>query len=236
METMNNPTLYHPAAALLVFKPEQSDNDLYIEYYDIDSSGCPVNPRPLSVQEAMGLAKALSSQKSAATAFLKPKGIIPATVLHINLADTGSVVWYTKANVQQLHFTESLKLPSAAIALPALVWRADRKHLSVYALKGKGKPSLATPLFYAPFFNLYRNGNVCMGTVNVQIKTCASLEAFTAAWQGYFFGSFFSHLIDGHNPIGGNLVSLYKKLMGTGEPFPIEMLQPCRKQLKDLLV
>lgn len=103
---MKNPettiTLYRPAAAIVVFKPEDSDNDLYLEHYDMDENGCPVNPRPLSVKEAQGLSTALDTRKAAAKAFLKPKGMLPSNVLHINPAENGSVVWFTKPQTRKL--------------------------------------------------------------------------------------------------------------------------------------
>lgn len=229
------PSLFHPAAAIVVFKPENNENDLYLEYYDMDESGCPVNPRPLSVKEAQGLSKAFDTKKAAAKAFLKPKGLLPSCVLHINPAENGSVVWYTKPQTRKLYFTDSLGFASQELPLPALVWVADRTRLHVFALKGKGKPLLNTALYNAPFFNLYDNGNVCMGSVDVCIGKSAFLEEFMAAWQGYFFGSYFSHLIGGHNPVKGNLISLYRGLSEKKAPFPTEELVPLNKQLKHLL-
>lgn len=230
----NNP-LYHPAAALVLFKPEGSDTDLYIEYYDMDDNGCPVNPRPLTVRQAQGLSKALDTSREFAKAFLKPSGIMPPQVLHLNPAENGSVIWYTKPMRRKLYFSDGLGMPSGEISLPALVWAASRQQLFVFALKGKGKPRLSTPLFHAPFMNLYHNGNVCMGNVNVRISRAASLEEFITAWEGYFFGSYFSHLINAHSPVKGNLISLYRQLMETGGAFPLEELNECGKTIKDLL-
>lgn len=229
------PTLYHPAAAIVVFKPEDNESDLYLEYYDMDENGCPFNPRPLSVKEAQGLSKALDTGKAAAKAFLKPKGLLPSHVLHINPAENGSVVWYTKPQTRKLYFTESLGLAIQELPLPALIWTADKNRLHIFALSGKTKPQLSTPLYNAPFFNLYHNGNVCMGSVDVRISQSAALEDFIAAWEGYFFGSYFSHLIGGHNPVKGNLISLYQRLANTGCPFPTEELVAYNKQLKHLL-
>jgi len=228
-------TLYHPAAAIVVFKPGDNDKDLYLEYYDMDESGCPINPRPLSVKEAQGLSKALDTREAAAKAFIKPMGLLPSCVLHINSAENGSVVWYTKIQTRKLYFTESLGLAAQELPLPALVWTADKNRLHVFALKSKAKPCLSTPLYNAPFFNLYHNGNVCMGSVDVRISQSATLEEFITAWEGYFFGSYFSHLIGGHNPVKGNLISLYQRLATTGSAFPTEELVPNSKQLKHLL-
>lgn len=74
-----------------------------------------------------------------------------------------------------------------------------------------------------------------MGSVDVRISQSAALEEFIQAWEGYFFGSYFSHLIDGHNPVKGNLISLYQNLAETGTAFPVEELVPNTKQLKNLL-
>lgn len=234
METTDTTTLYHPAAALVVFTPEGSGSP-YIEYYEMDEDGCPVNPHPLSVREAQSLAKALDTRGEAAKAFLRPAGLLPPSVLHINPSHNGSVVWYTRPQPFYMHFTQNLHLESGAVALPALVWKADRKRLYLYALTRRSKPNAATPLYFAPVLNAYRDGAICMGTVDVKIKSAASLEEFTAAWQAYFFGSYFSHLIGGNNPVEGNLISLYRQLRESGAPFPVEALVKTRLTLNNLL-
>ena len=132
--------LYEPKAALVVFTANGITKP-YIEYYDMDSSGCPVNPHPLSVREAQSLAKALDTREQAGKAFLRPEGILPAGVLHIDPSANGSVVWYTKPQIQRLYFVESLNMQNGDVHLPALVWKADKKQLQVFALKGKAKPS-----------------------------------------------------------------------------------------------
>lgn len=78
-------------------------------------------------------------------------------------------------------------------------------------------------------------GHVCMGTVDVNIQNSASAEEFIQAWESYFFNSYFSHLINEHNPINGNCVSLWKGLIESGEPFPSEVLKKTGKTLKHLL-
>jgi PRTRC genetic system protein B len=226
--------LYSPAAALVVFTASGM-TEPYMEYYEMDESGCPINPHPLTVREAQSLAKALDTREQAGKAFLRPEGLLPNNVLHIDPSANGSVVWYTKPQIQELHFVESLNLQSSRVALPALVWRATKKELQLFALNGKTKPTAKTLLYNAPFFNLYRKGHVCMGTVNVQIKQAATLQEFITAWEGYFFGSYFSHHIDSHNPVSQNLISLYRELMDTKKPFPCETLTETLLTLKNIL-
>lgn len=231
METPD--TLYHAAAALVLFKPEGKAEKLYIEYYDMDENGCPVNPRPLTIKEGKQLSKALNTDEVAEKAFLSPNGILPANILRISMADRGNALWYTKPQSRKLYFSESLGIASAKIDLPALVWWADRHRLNIYAIKGKTKPNGNTRLYHAPFFNIYQNGNVCMGNVSVKISKSASLEEFMQAWENYFFDSYFSHLIGGHNPIAGNLLALYAKL-AQGNGFPVTELLANSLTLKDI--
>ena len=74
-----------------------------------------------------------------------------------------------------------------------------------------------------------------MGTVDVKIKNSTTLEEFTESWEMYFFNSYFSHLMNNHNPIKGNCVNLWKNLIETKEPFPTDQLIEINKTLKALL-
>jgi len=230
-----NVQLYEPKAALVIFTAGGLSSP-YIEYYDMDERGCPINPHPLTVREAQSLAKALDTREQSGKAFLRPDGILPPNVLHLDPSENGSVVWYTKPQRQKLYFAQSLGLDSGKVALPALVWKASKKELQIFALTSKTKPKAATLLYHAPFFNLYQKGYVCMGNVNVAIKDASSLEEFITAWQGYFFESYFSHHINEHNPVGVNLFNLYKELMADPKKiFPTDTLRPTPLTLKNLL-
>jgi hypothetical protein len=44
-------------------------------------------------------------------------------------------------------------------------------------------------------------------------------------WEDYFFNSYFSHLMNEHNPINGNCVNLWKSLINTEKQFPKETLK-----------
>ncbi|MCH5684087.1 prokaryotic E2 ligase family D protein [Niabella sp. W65] len=144
-------------------------------------------------------------------------------------------MWFTKATCRNLFFIEGLGISSGIANVPALLWIASKEKLHIYALKSNRKPTENIPLYHAPFFNVYANGNVCMGTVDVNIKKSASLEEFTAAWEAYFFNSYFSHLMQNHNPIQGNCVSLWKKLRKTGDPFPKDVLKKTDRTIKNIL-
>lgn len=234
--TQNFGTLYHPLSALVFYQTKGSSKSTYVEHFDMDKNGSPINAHPLTEREAKVLAKALNTDKEKGKAFLKSKSILPTNILHINPSENGSVLWYTKARKTKMFFIESLEIPKGMAESPAMLWYANKQNLMVFALATDRRPTEKTALYHAPFFNVYEGGNVCMGTVDVNIKNSASIEEFTTAWEDYFFNSYFSHLMEDHNPVKGNCVSLWKKLIQTGEAFPKEVLKKNNRTLKNLLL
>ena len=234
--TQNFGTLYHPLSALVFYQTKGSNKSTYVEHFDMDKNGSPINAHPLTEREAKILAKALNTDKEKGKAFLKSKSILPTNILHINPSENGSVLWYTKARKTKMFFIESLEIPKGMAEAPAMLWYASKQSLMIFALATDRRPTEKTALYHAPFFNVYEGGNVCMGTVDVNIKNSASIEEFTTAWEDYFFNSYFSHLMEDHNPIKGNCISLWKKLIQTGEAFPKEVLKKNNRTLKNLLL
>ena len=230
-------TLYHPTTALVFYQNDERNKDTYVEYFDMDKNGNPINAHPLTEREAKELLKALTinTQKEKNQDFLKPKGILPTHILHINPSENGSVLWFTKSMKRQLFFTENLGISNGTAEIPAMLWLANKRSLKIFALSSNRRPTEKTHLFYAPFFNVYEDGNVCMGTVDVHIQNSTSLEEFTKKWENYFFNSYFSHLMNEHNPINGNCVSIWKSLINTQKQFPKEALKQANRTLKNLL-
>ena len=138
-------------------------------------------------------------------------------------------------NETTIVFTENLEIPNGRAEVPAMLWLANKRSLKIFALSSNRRPTEKTELFYAPFFNVYENGNVCMGTVDVHIQNSTSLEEFIKNWEDYFFNSYFSHLMNEHNPINGNCVNLWKSLINVEKPFPKEALKKANRTLKNLL-
>ena len=227
-------TLYYPKSALVFYQNTGKGNDTYVEHFDMDKNGMPVNAHPLTVQEANRLAKALKTAKEEKDPLLKPQGIIGSHILHFD-PNANKVVWFTKAMQRELYFTESLGIPKGIANVPPMLWIANRNGLAVFALTGDRRPTEKTKLYNAPFFNVYEDGNVCMGTVDFRIKKTASLEEFINQWEGFFFNSYFSHLMQDYNPIKGNCVSLWENLIAKGEAFPMEVLTKSNVTLKNIL-
>ena len=230
-------TLYHPTSALVFYQTNERIKETYVEYFDMDKNGNPINAHPLTEKEAKTLVKALNTktQKEKSKDFLKPKGILPTNILQINPNENGSVLWFTKSMKKQLYFTENLEISNGRAEVPAMLWFANKRSLKIFALSSNQRPTEKTSLFYAPFFNVYENGNVCMGTVDVHIQNSTSLEEYIKNWENYFFNSYFCHLMNEHNPVKGNCVNLWKSLINVDKPFPKEALKKANRTLKNLL-
>lgn len=237
---MNNITaafnnIYLPEKALIVYQSRAEENDVYIEAYDMDENGKPINAHPLSVNEISTMAECLSSCSHVSNDFLISKGLLPENVLYTN-TQRGFALWYTPPQQVNLLFKDELSIPCGTAYVPSLVWKATKNSLWIYALKGNAKPKEATALYYAPFFNIHGNGNVCMGNVDIDISRKSSLEDFMTAWEAYFWNSYFSHLIGDVSPVQGNIIQLWQQQVNTNKKFPVEVLKKNRKTLKDLIL
>ncbi len=233
---------YTPQKAILIYQSiYEQENDagehsgIYVESYDIGKNGNPINAHPLTIKEMLLLSDLLQSAKELQNNYFTSREILSSNILHIEAKERGNVIWYTPAQEVNLFFSSALGIPNGKAFVPAMVWKAGREDLSVYALKGNKKPTAHTKLFHAPFFNIYKSGKVCMGTVDVVVKHEDCLEDFITKWEGYFWNSYFSHLMEGFTPVKGNIVQLWKQLVETNEPFPVSVLKPTCQTIENLL-
>jgi PRTRC genetic system protein B len=226
--------VYMPEKALLIYR-SKAEGKYYVESFDMDENGCPINAHPLSLKESNALALALDSSAELKQNFLMSRGLLPENVLFINSNRNGFAVWYTPPMKANLCFKEDLTIPDGIAAVPSLLWKASKNKLHVWALAEDVKPHLDSQIYHAPFFNVYSAGAVCMGNVEVQILPENCLEDFIAKWQSYFFGSKFSHLIVDNAPTEQNIVQLWQSLIGTGKKFPVKKLKKSNQTFKSIL-
>lgn len=94
---------------------------------------------------------------------------------HVLMHTATQSVWWVPAGEQLLFFrsktgkTESTlnALSGQTFPQPALLMIARRGTLFVYALKDNVRPTLDTPLYMAPYLNMFGNGTMCMGSVRL---------------------------------------------------------------------
>ena len=234
---------YQPVKALLIYQSveqesenyERQQTEIYVESYDIGKQGNPINAHPLSVKEMITLSELLQATQELKNNFLQCKGVLPSNLIYVNTQNNGYAIWHTLPQEVSLFFTDSLGIPSGKAKIPALLWKATKESVQVFAIKGKAKPTEKNPLYHAPFFNLSQDGRVCMGTVNINIDRQTCLEDFMALWESYFFNSYFTHTLGNHRHCKGNLVQLWQEQVATGKDFPQNELIKNGRTLKDLI-
>ncbi|MGF7079635.1 PRTRC system protein B [Mucilaginibacter sp. UYCu711] len=236
---------YVPYKALLIYNceketlshsPSSDTCQIYVESYDIGRQGNPINAHPLSIKESIALAELLQSSSELQNGFLRSKGLLPNNVLHLNPHNEGYAVWYTPPQQRNLFFVAGLGIPCGKGFVPAMLWKATRERLQVFALKGKGRPTAKTKLYHAPFFNIYEDGAVCMGTVDIHIDRNTRLENFMERWEQYFFNSYFSHSLAGGGLTNQNIVQLWQQQVGSTNQFPEAALKNHRFTFNNLIL
>ncbi|RZJ66791.1 MAG: PRTRC system protein B [Flavobacterium sp.] len=224
---------YTPFKALLFYQNEK--DDLYVESYDMDVLGKPINAHPLTQRESKILSESMQSKQENMSGFLCTLGLLSDRILHVDRSGEGYAIWYTSEMRKHLIFKSDLGIPNGEAYLPPLLWKASKKGLSVWALGSNDRPNLETKLYQAPFFNLYPDGRVCMGNVDVKFSLSIDLDEFMSQWEKLYFGSAFSHLLQGISPVKCNIVQLWQEQIGTEILFPKKQLKRFPKLLKDII-
>lgn len=229
---------YQPSQILVFYENKLSDEPQhYTELFDVDTGGLPVNARAITENESARLGKILlmGGQSASSMSFVESRGIIPESILHIAVFPDPVVIWQTPAMRERIIFSDHLPVKSGHVFVPPLLWKATSKNLSLWALTDNKRASLDTKLYHAPFFNLWENGSVCMGTVRIDIPRDCCLEEFTSKWQRYFFDSKFDHLLGLDTSTKKNIVQLWQELVNTEKKFPVEHLKQTSLTLKNIL-
>lgn len=143
--------------------------------------------RAMTPRAAIVLARSLSKQ-------VAPGGFLPETVLY---TDGDLLLWWLPPGRRHIVF-RAKKLEEKwgvaergeVVPHPGLIFAASSRVWKVWAVKGKQRPTLRSPLFQAPYFNVWEDGRICRG--NVRVPEGTTTEKI-AAWVDAFMGSFFTH-------------------------------------------
>ena len=228
--------VYLPTKALVIYQSMQpEEKEVYVEAYDMDQEGRPINARPLTTEQSDELSKALRTSRQKQEHFPPCKGLLPPNLLYLNQSQAGCAIWYTKPRQVQLFFKETLSISCGRAWVPTLLWKATKTDLHLFALPSPDMPTAKTKLYHAPFFNLFSDGKVCMGTVDVDMEAVLTLSDFMRAWERYFFNSYFSHPLDGCSPVEGNIVQLWQHQIATRKKFPVNALKKHNLTLQQIL-
>lgn len=153
------------------------------------------------------------------------------------------ILWWVRPAFRHVAFRVSEKdaerLGAAergeSVPHPGLVFAASSREWRVWAVKGSQRPTLATPLFQAPYFNVDAHGHICQGSVP---KPDGSTAEKIDAWNDAFFRSYFTHPNVAAKLVrypGGSFALWRQMLDGRFGRFPQRVLVPLNATLGDLL-
>lgn len=166
---------------------------------------------------------------------VQPVEVFPANVL---ARTPDRMVWWTKSALRVMYYAtekspELEALNGKLFPQPSLVFDAQPGKLSVQALAEATRPDKDTPLYRAPYWNVYDSGDVCLGTTPVPSKiSVATMDG----WVKAFFQSRFVHP-NSSRPLTahpGGFVQMWCELAGKKQ-FPQKYLAPAGQTLGNFL-
>lgn len=164
---------------------------------------------------------------------LRPAGYIPENVLAFSqdiAGESNFAFWLPpcKASMYHSEISETLVVP-----YPGLVFFENNGFFAVFAVKGDQRPTLDTPLYQPPFWNVsHSSGSICTGNCKRPDKD-ASLMDRIEGWKSVWFKSLFSHSLNekyGKTTLG----KLWQGLNGKNK-FSEKVLQDTNKTLRSVL-
>jgi len=179
-----------PHMRLNVYK--NHDNAYYLETEEADEINGEIVFKPaipFRTDHLISLAESILVEENSSTL-----SIFPEDLLYIS---NHSCIIFQKPQMQLLKFSKSLKIKNQQYPLPGLIFLLNNTSLYVYAYFGKERPHNATELFKAPFYNMFTEGQICMGD-NKMHKLSGIKNKYDAIHiaRSIFFESEFSHYVD----------------------------------------
>jgi len=161
--------------------------------------------------------------------------ILPENVL---ACTSELLVWWTPPRLHRIFFSDGAEdrreIHGRVCPHAALVWSVRRGSLYLRALAEPSRPSPATPLMVAPYWNTEPSrGSVCEGDMQRPRETDVTTML---EWEEGFFNSRFTHpsgmgKLTSH---AGGFIGLWTELAGT-QQFPCRYLLPAGQTLQQFV-
>jgi len=201
---------FKPVMGLICY--HNGSHEYYLESHPIDEAGQLLEGKPLEQDTMLAMMDALYDMNAGR---IRIGGLVPEPLLYCNIDNGGDyhIIWYRPEQKQKLYFSDSLNLPNGLAWSPALLFSAGRKNLKVFALESNERPKADTQLMKAPFYNIYQDGGVCLGSAKAQKPKDANYSSFIEYWEAIWWNSAFTHLTHDGNPTKSPLNLLWKRLL-----------------------
>lgn len=232
-------TSYKPELSIMVYRAGDGvfESAYYLESHQIDEKGRVLEGKPLDQQTIQAVVDTFYSEQRERSLLA---GLIPDNLLFYKPQAGGNydLGWYHGPEQRYFHFAKALRIPSAKMWTPALLYFVKEKELNVYAFKKDGRPDEKTKLFRAPFHNINEAGEVCLGNASVKKPTEKTFAAIIKYWEDLFWLSEFSHLNGATNPTKSELKKVYEQLQkskGRKKWSDLDELKESKQSIQKLL-
>ena len=221
--TNDNIEIFKPKAALIVFERtncERYEQGRYLELRSIRADGSFSEAKAVPTDFIQNMLAGFSKEYRRI-----PHGEIPDNLLYCDTRKgMETYVWYNPPQTRTRLFDKSLGLENGKYKVPGTLYVVKNNELSVFCFKGK-KPSQHDVLLGVPYFNVYQNGKVCMGSSVAVIPDTDKLsyDSILNAWESAFWNSIDTHT-NGSPSTRENLIETIKKYQTI--PFDTEELVP----------
>lgn len=148
-------------------------------------------------------------------------GFIPEHILYgTNTPGRTVVMWYRPGMKRSLNFSSHLGIKGDSfIYTPACLYLVINRNLYIFGLMSNERPTLSTKLYNAPYFNIYSDGRVCLGTADVGKVKARTFQKEAERFESAFYRA---------EQNGGNtdrvcklpLTKLWSTLIKKPVPFP----------------
>ena len=228
---MKKPNLFRPAdthyslaSALLVY--EAPGGEAYVTLHRAKA----LNGRPTLGPGQPATHALLRGIAHACGAAAGLGGWIAPTLLFIA---PGTIAWWRPPQPATLFFSRQKnggKDFSGTAPQPGLVFLVRETKWFVWALTGETRPTPTTALYHAPHFNVWADGRICVGNVDLPKQLTPEMAT---EYERAYFGSRFTHPNHPHL-CTGDAYQLWRDLIAArGGPFPVARLVATGKTLQN---
>ena len=197
-----------PKAALIVFEKNGGyPSEHYLETRQIRADGTMGAAKPVSKDFIQNILSSFSAEYRSV-----PHGAVPENLLYCDTRRGNErYLWYNPPMKRQRFFDERLGLKDGVYYVPGTLYLVKNGGISVWCFAGK-KPKRDAPLLGVPYFNVYADGSVCMGSARADIPDRADLSYadILFAWEKAFWCSRDVHT-NGSPSTKANLVETIRK-------------------------
>lgn len=190
---------------------------------------------PLSKTTLAQMIKLSESEKEeiAQDSSLYSEGWIENRILSITWTDIKKeVMWIEPMQKRRLSFKDTLGLKDGDMFVPPTIFHVINERLYVYCTKTSDvEPN--TQIYDAPYFNTKESVCIGSGFSGIHFNNKSDISEVMHNYSQMFWVSRFSEVHG--NKYQKIIIDLYKELLGTEKPFPIDKLIPSGKKLVDIL-